>query len=65
MCTKLTDCHILSDKINKIKVYLAAQVFSHQVGSLMKRIAKWGMLSINYLLQFIFHIYLFTEVSND
>jgi hypothetical protein len=40
-----------------MKVYLAAQVFSHQVGSLMKRTAKWGMLSINYLLQFIFHIY--------
>jgi hypothetical protein len=65
MCPKLTDCHILSDKINKMKVSLAAQVFSHQVGSLMKRIAKWGMLSITYFnLIFIYFFFLQRSVMN-
>lgn len=43
LCFKLTDKHVLKERINKKKVSFCTQVFSHQVGSLMKRIALWGM----------------------
>jgi hypothetical protein len=36
-------------------------VFSHQVGSLMKRIAKWDNYAFYYLLQFNFNIYFFLQ----
>lgn len=44
MCNKLTDAHIYPSKMKKMKVKNCTQVFSHTVGSLMKRISKWGML---------------------
>jgi len=37
---KLTDAHICPEKIKKMKVSIAAQVFSQRVGAIMKRIAK-------------------------
>ncbi|KAK9678986.1 Transposase protein [Popillia japonica] len=40
MCPKLTDSHVFAEKINKMKVSIMAQVFSHQVSSLMKRISQ-------------------------
>uniref|UniRef100_A0A1Y1KN14 THAP-type domain-containing protein n=1 Tax=Photinus pyralis TaxID=7054 RepID=A0A1Y1KN14_PHOPY len=41
LCNKLTDSHVLPEKINKMKVSSCTQVFSHRVGSLMKRISRW------------------------
>jgi hypothetical protein len=46
LCAKLTDAHIFPKKMNKMKVSLMAQVFSHQVGSLIKRISQWGKSNI-------------------
>jgi hypothetical protein len=46
LCAKLTDAHIFPKKTNKMKVSLMAQVFSHQVGSLIKRISQWGKSNI-------------------
>lgn len=42
ICPKLTDQHVIKNKIKKMKVSCCMQVFSHQVGSLMKRIALWS-----------------------
>lgn len=42
ICPKLTDQHILPEKINKMKVRCCTQVFSHQVGTLMKKILSWS-----------------------
>lgn len=42
LCSKLTDSHVIKEKINKMKVRNCTQVFSHTVGALMKRIVKWG-----------------------
>ncbi|KAJ8914547.1 hypothetical protein NQ315_010011 [Exocentrus adspersus] len=44
ICPKLTDRHILKERINKMKVSTCMQVFSYQVGSLMKGIAIWDKL---------------------
>lgn len=41
---KLTDEHVYPDKIKKMKVKVAAQVFSHRVGSTMKLLHKMGKL---------------------
>ncbi|KAJ8935620.1 hypothetical protein NQ318_006463 [Aromia moschata] len=43
ICPKLTDCHVILEKINKMKVSACTQVFSNTVGSLMKRISKWNI----------------------
>ncbi|KAJ8914841.1 hypothetical protein NQ315_014854, partial [Exocentrus adspersus] len=43
ICPKLPDRHILPSKINKMKVSLCMQVFSHQVVALMLRISKWAV----------------------
>lgn len=50
LCFKLTDKHVLKERINKMKVSYCTQVFSHQVGSLMKRIAMWGMYITSYFI---------------
>lgn len=42
ICSKLTDSHILIDRINKMKVKNCTQVFSNTVGVLMKIISMWG-----------------------
>lgn len=42
LCPKLSDQNIYPDKMNKMKVSTMAQVFSHTVGALMKRLCKWG-----------------------
>lgn len=39
---KLTDAHIYVDKMKKMKVLHAAQVFSQRVGSIMKLLATWS-----------------------
>lgn len=41
---KLTDEHVIPSKIRKMKVKLCTQVFSHTVGSMMKKIAQWGKI---------------------
>lgn len=46
LCPKLTDGHVYASKIKKMKVKNCTQVFSHTVGSIMKRIAKWGNISL-------------------
>ncbi|KAJ8976852.1 hypothetical protein NQ317_012976 [Molorchus minor] len=43
ICPKLTDNHVIPEKINKMKVSACTQVFSNTVGSLMKRISKWNL----------------------
>lgn len=42
MCTKLTDKHIYEEKMNKMKVNLAVQVFSQQVSDLMRNLSRLG-----------------------
>nr|CAI5853377.1 unnamed protein product [Callosobruchus analis] len=49
MCSKLTDIHINPNKVNKMKVKICTQVFSHSVGSLIKRIAQWDIKDNNKL----------------
>lgn len=43
MCEKLTVQHVYKDSIKKMKVKLAAQVFSHRVSSIMRGFAREGM----------------------
>ncbi|KAB0796798.1 hypothetical protein PPYR_10859 [Photinus pyralis] len=45
LCVKLTDAHIYAKHMNKMKVSLMTQVFSWNVGSLMKRISQWNIES--------------------
>lgn len=40
MCNRLTDQHVYKDKIKKMKVKNAAQVFSQRVSSVMRFLAK-------------------------
>lgn len=42
MTPKLTDTHIYPDKIRKMKVSVAAQVFSQRVGSIMLMLSEWS-----------------------
>ncbi|KAI4471957.1 thap domain-containing protein 9 [Holotrichia oblita] len=42
MCNKLNDTHIYKDKIKKMKVNLAAQVFSRSVSSVMRGLVRLG-----------------------
>lgn len=44
MLNKLTDAHIYPEKMKKMKVKVAAQVFSHRVSSIMRMLAKHGNL---------------------
>lgn len=39
---KLTDAHVYVDKMKKMKVSLAAQIFSQHVGSIMKLLSTWS-----------------------
>lgn len=41
-CPKLTDQHVMRNKINKMKVKCCTQVFSYQVGTLMRKILTWS-----------------------
>ncbi|KAB0800837.1 hypothetical protein PPYR_06576 [Photinus pyralis] len=41
LCSKLTDEHVVPEKIKKMKVSYCTQVFSYTVGSLMMRLSKW------------------------
>ncbi|XP_074025793.1 uncharacterized protein [Leptinotarsa decemlineata] len=41
ICPKLMDEHVIKDRIKKMKVKNCTQVFSYQVGSLMKKIVEW------------------------
>ncbi|CAH0546446.1 unnamed protein product, partial [Brassicogethes aeneus] len=42
MLNKLTDAHIYKEKMKKMKVKHAAQVFSHRVSSTMRGLVKYG-----------------------
>lgn len=42
MCNKLTDSHIFKEKLKKMKVKHAAQVFSHRVSSTMRWTVRHG-----------------------
>lgn len=44
MCYKLTDAHIYKEKIKKMKVKHASQVFSHRVSSTMRGLATFGKI---------------------
>lgn len=48
ICPKLTDQHVIRGKIRKMKVSCCTQLFSYQVGSLMKRIAGWSKYIYNF-----------------
>lgn len=52
ICHRLTDQHVLRHRINKIKVQNCTQVLKYKVGSLMGRIARWGMylICIRYIM---------------
>ena len=50
ICPKLTDEHILRDRINKMKVKCCTQVFSHQVGTIMRKILTWSKCMIFHIL---------------
>lgn len=54
MCYKLTDAHIYKDKLKKMKVKHAAQVFSHRVSSTMQWTVKYG----NFFCLTLFFIFL-------
>jgi len=41
---KLTDAHIYTDKMKKMEVSHAAQIFSQRVGSIMKMLATWSSI---------------------
>uniref|UniRef100_A0A1Y1JZB1 THAP-type domain-containing protein n=1 Tax=Photinus pyralis TaxID=7054 RepID=A0A1Y1JZB1_PHOPY len=41
LLTKLTDAHVMANKINKMKVSSMTQVFSYGVGSHLQRFAGW------------------------
>lgn len=45
MCHKLTDLHIYKEKMKKMKVSIAAQVFSQNVSGVMRGLVKHGKLS--------------------
>lgn len=49
ICPKLSDQHVLCHRINKLKVKCCTQVFSHQVGALMKKIISWSKYSLIFL----------------
>lgn len=42
MCFTLTDSHVYKEKLKKMKVKYAAQVFSHRVSSTMRWTVKHG-----------------------
>lgn len=42
MVPKLTDSHIYPEKMRKMKVSVAAQVFSQRVGSIMLLLSEWS-----------------------
>ena len=42
----LTDCHVIKDKVKKMKVKLAAQVFSTRVASTMRMLVNNGKMGI-------------------
>ncbi|XP_022163982.1 uncharacterized protein LOC111029326 [Myzus persicae] len=42
MAPKLTDSHIYPDRLKKMKVSVAAQVFSQRVGSIMLMLSEWA-----------------------
>ncbi|KAK9728841.1 hypothetical protein QE152_g16972 [Popillia japonica] len=46
MCNKLSDVHIYKDKIKKMKVSLAAQVFSRTVSAVMRGIITHGSTTL-------------------
>lgn len=46
MLNKLTDAHVYKEKMKKMKVKLAAQVFSQRVSSVMRGLAKFGELIV-------------------
>lgn len=48
ICNKLTDQHVMRGKINKMKVSCCTQVFSYQVGMIMKKIISWSKSFTNY-----------------
>lgn len=48
MCYKLTDAHIYKDKIKKMKVKHASQVFSHRVSSTIRGLVNYGKLFYPY-----------------
>lgn len=50
LCPKLTDTHIVKEKINKMKVKNCVQVFSYTVGALMNRVAQWSKFYFNNLI---------------
>lgn len=42
ICNKLTDCHVYKDKVKKMKVKYAAQIFSHGLSSVMRKFVDYG-----------------------
>jgi len=58
MVPKLTDSHIYLDKMRKMKVSIAAQVFSQRVGSIILLLSEWS----SELLKNKIVIYLFIAI---
>lgn len=50
MAPKLTDSHIYPDRLKKMKVSVAAQVFSQRVGSIMLMLSEWAGEYLLYIL---------------
>ena len=50
MCNKLTDEHVYPDKLKKMKVKHAAQVFSQRVSASMRAVLKFGKQICNIFL---------------
>lgn len=42
MCPRLTEEHVLPNKLKKMKVKCCTQVFSHRVSSAMWKMAQWS-----------------------
>lgn len=60
MCHKLTDVHVYKDKMKKMKVNVAAQVFSQNVSGVMRGLIKHGMLTKPYKFLQYFNFATFT-----
>jgi len=50
MAPKLTDSLIYPDRLKKMKVSVAAQVFSQRVGSIMLMLSEWARDYLLYIL---------------
>lgn len=62
---KLTDGHIYINKMKKMKVSHAAQIFSQRVGSIMKILATWSSKYIFFKIEYLFIVVILNRYFVD